>query len=555
LYNGNISQTEWKTKSINPSPPNNLVSTKYTYTYDALNRITSAIDNTNNYSLSSVTYDKNGNIMSLQRRGHLNSAATSFGVMDNLVYTYDSGNKLKKVLDNGNDTYGFKDGANVASEYTYDQNGNMKTDANKGITSIVYNHLNLPTEIKFNNSNTKKINYTYDASGTKLRKVVNDNGSITTTDYAGNYVYENNQLQFFNTAEGYVTKSGNNFKYVYQYKDHLGNVRLSYSDNVLKNGSIEQNEIIEESNYYPFGMIQKGYNTVVTSTNPAQDFKYNGKELQDELGLNLYDYHARLYDPALGRMIQIDPSAHKYSPITPYNYTLNSPLNFVDPDGKDFRLLIRTDEDGNIHLTIQTTINTYGNQSSENAAKDLKNRLEKLFKGGNFGKDGKNTLSFDFDVKHFDKKEDAIKATKDNAGDNLLELTDESVDSGFNLYTDSKSDKNKKFGVSKQGYTIVPGGRESKAIDRNYAIHEIGHLLGLGDRYRLFGKKGEEFGISDPGFLHDIMGNNRSESVSPVHYNNLYQFVSKDVKNRKKDTRTIIYTNIGFIPEKDRNKK
>jgi len=42
-------------------------------------------------------------------------------------------------------------------------------------------------------------------------------------------------------------------KYVYQYKDHLGNIRLSYSDNVLKNGTIAQNEIIEENNYYPFG--------------------------------------------------------------------------------------------------------------------------------------------------------------------------------------------------------------------------------------------------------------------------------------------------------------
>ena len=158
------------------------------YTYDALNRITSATDDTNNYSLSSVTYDKNGNIMSLQRRGHLNSTATSFGVMDNLVYTYDSGNKLKKVLDNGNDTYGFKDRANVATEYTYDQNGNMKTDANKGITSISYNYLNMPTEIKFNNSNTKKINYIYAADSIKVRKIVNDNGNITTTDYAGNFV-------------------------------------------------------------------------------------------------------------------------------------------------------------------------------------------------------------------------------------------------------------------------------------------------------------------------------------------------------------------------------
>ena len=61
----------------------------------------------------------------------------------------------------------------------------MKTDANKGITNITYNHLNLPLEVKFNNSSTRKINYIYDASGVKLSKIVNDNGAMTTTDYAG----------------------------------------------------------------------------------------------------------------------------------------------------------------------------------------------------------------------------------------------------------------------------------------------------------------------------------------------------------------------------------
>jgi len=346
LFNGNISQTEWKTKSINPT--NNLVSTKYSYTYDALNRIFSAIDNTNRYNLTSVSYDKNGNILSLNRKGHLNSAATSFGVMDNLIYTYDSGNKLKKVLDNGNDTYGFKDGANQSTEYTYDGNGNMKTDANKGITSILYNHLNLPTEVKFNNSNTKKINYTYAADGTKLRKVVNDNGNVTTTDYAGNYVYENNDLQFFSHAEGYVKATISqakvypqqyaSFDYVYQYKDHLGNIRLSYSDSD-NNGTISQSEIIEESNYYPFGLLQKGYNNNVSSNgnSVAQKIKFGGFEYQEELNLNWYDMSARNYDPALGRWMNLDPLAEKYFDISPYIYSLNNPIFFTDPDGKDVR--------------------------------------------------------------------------------------------------------------------------------------------------------------------------------------------------------------------------
>ncbi len=315
LYNGNISQTSWNTLNTDSSTKT------YTYTYDALNRITSATDDTNNYSLSSVTYDKNGNIMSLQRRGHLNSTATSFGVMDNLIYTYDSGNKLKKVLDNGNDTYGFKDGANIATEYTYDQNGNMKTDANKGITSILYNHLNLPTEIKFNNSNTKKINYVYAADRTKIRKITNDNGNVTTTDYAGNFVYENNALKQITQPEGYIEPNGSNYLYVYQYKDHLNNVRLTYAD-TDGNGTIAQSEIKREQNYYPYGMEHKGYNnTIVGAKNNLKTFQ--GQEFTEDLGLNTHEWKYRISDPSIGRFWQVDPLAEKYQYNSTYAFQEN----------------------------------------------------------------------------------------------------------------------------------------------------------------------------------------------------------------------------------------
>ncbi|WP_068599221.1 hypothetical protein [Vaginella massiliensis] len=68
---------------------------------------------------------------------------------------------------------------------------------NKGISEIKYNHLNLPTEVLGNA--TKKINYAYDASGVKLRKIVTDGIKVTTTDYLGGFQYKNNDLQFFQT--------------------------------------------------------------------------------------------------------------------------------------------------------------------------------------------------------------------------------------------------------------------------------------------------------------------------------------------------------------------
>ncbi len=165
---------------------------------------------------------------------------------------------------------------------------------------------------------------------------MNELGNINTTDYAGGYIYRNGKLEFIRTPEGYVMPSGGGYRYVYEYKDHLGNIRLSYANN---DGKITKSEIIEENNYYPFGLKHKGYNNNVTSlgNSLARQYKYNGKELNEELGLNWYDYGARNYQADLGRWFNVDPLAdelHNLS-MSPYNYCANNPIIFVDPDGQD----------------------------------------------------------------------------------------------------------------------------------------------------------------------------------------------------------------------------
>jgi len=346
LFNGNISSTLWKTKGQDSSLKD------YVYDYDPLNRIISGIDNTGNYNLDEVEYDMNGNIKRLQRSGHRDAAFTDFGVMDQLVYNY-HGNQLLNVTDATSIEFGFNDGnlhtgadpLDVNNDFVYDANGNMTKDKNKGITSITYNHLNLPTQITFDNSST--ITYIYDAAGIKQQKIVfdNSNESNQNTYYAGNYIYKKSNedtapaLTFFNSEEGYIEPQFDpnkptkvtGFNYTYQYKDHLGNIRLSYED-IDGNGTIKPDtEIKEENHYYPFGLKHKGYNNAIVGRN--HQYGFGGKEEQDELDLGWIDITARNYDASIGRWMNIDPLAEDYDAWSPYNFVYNSPLQFIDPTG------------------------------------------------------------------------------------------------------------------------------------------------------------------------------------------------------------------------------
>ena len=337
-YNGNISSIVWKTLVDN-------VAKGYGYDYDHLNRliyashlkesirtignITFSRYNRDGQFAENLTYDKNGNIQTLKRYGKEEAGQPID--MDELSYTY-QGNLLMSVTDATNSPDGFYDGNTTGNDYSYDTFGNLKTDKNKNITAIAYNHLNLPTMITFAGGT---INYTYDAAGTRIMKTVTPaGGSTQTTDYLGGFQYLNNVLQFFPHPEGYVKHENNTYLYVYQYKDHLGNVRLSYAD-CNGDGRVTPTEIIEENNYYPFGLLHQGYNDIAGScgNEQAQQYKYNGKELEQSFGLNIYEMDLRQYDPATGRWTVMDPIVHhEYSPYSAFD---NNPVYWSDPSGAD----------------------------------------------------------------------------------------------------------------------------------------------------------------------------------------------------------------------------
>ena len=338
LYNGNISKAEWRTKNTDQNLKN------YFYSYDGMNRIQTGNDNTGRYNMQDISYDKNGNITSLLRMGHIVASPSSansgdFGTMDNLSYAYDSGNKLLNVTDTGNVDYGFKDVVGSTDDYTYDNNGNMITDANKGIIEIKYNYLNLPTSVLFDNpSSSKIITYIYDSEGTKIQKAVQSGGYYTEdTEYDGLFVYENGTLEartllFISHPEGYIEPDGSGgYVYTFQYKDHLGNVRLSYAD-VDGSGSIDPNtEIREENNYYAFGLKHKGYNNVQNGRDHKWEFQE--QEFTEDLGLNVTEMDFRHYDSTIGRFMVIDPMSEDFLGENPYHFVSNNPVLLSDPTG------------------------------------------------------------------------------------------------------------------------------------------------------------------------------------------------------------------------------
>ncbi|TFD95039.1 hypothetical protein E2605_14570 [Dysgonomonas capnocytophagoides] len=328
--NGNIGIQTWT---------QNSKTRKYVFAYDNISRLKSATYTGDGKFGATYTYDSHGNVKTLTREG-LTTAGT-YGTIDNLTFNYDgTGNQLKYITDAGpnvalSTSSDFKDFSKVTTaEYTYNKNGAMTNDLNKGQT-VSFNSLNLPQEMLINNATAKGKNYyIYTASGAKLQVIhlvdptlqvqpvkgtSNDAAyrNKDTTDYVGNKIYENGILNKILTDNGYIEGG----IYYFYIKDHLGNNRI------VANAS---GSVIQRNSYYPFGM---SFGEESDLEQGLQNFKYNGKELDKTHGLNQYDYAARYMDPATVRFTSVDPLAETEYGWSPYVYVHNNPLRYTDPDG------------------------------------------------------------------------------------------------------------------------------------------------------------------------------------------------------------------------------
>ncbi|NML69035.1 RHS repeat-associated core domain-containing protein [Chryseobacterium sp. RP-3-3] len=387
-YNGNIAEVDWKaveTLGVNPSS----TPKRYGYAYDNLNRLTAGYyQNPNNpYSkenTESLTYDLNGNITNLYRTSVMEYGTGIATVIDSLAYTF-NGNQAVKIKDNSGNSTGYEGTAGWPIDY--DANGNMKSMMDKQITGIDYNHLNLPNKINIGfDQITAQINTKYRADGVKLRKenVKSSIGfagtDITTqvTDYLDGFQYFKStstgtgggdsesleslsramepqafsrgvddfsvlsaatpDLQFFPTSEGFYDYTKN--QYIYQYKDQLGNTRISFARN-----SVGVLELVDNNDYYPFGMNHLKSGNAFFGAVSYKNYKYNGKELQET---GMYDYGARFYMPDIGRWGVVDPLAEQYRRWSPYNYVMNNPIRFIDPDGRGVNDFVER-KDGSIY--------------------------------------------------------------------------------------------------------------------------------------------------------------------------------------------------------------
>ncbi|QQS36979.1 MAG: hypothetical protein IPM56_03210 [Ignavibacteriales bacterium] len=327
-YISNMSNTSWS--------PLNL-----SYTYDALNRLTQTKNN--GIEIESYTYNADGNFGTKNRPDKTMS------------YNYYSNtNRLYAAQING-----------MFKTYNYDAKGNVISDGLRNVNSLTYDYRNLPLSMV--KPGTGTLSYKYDESGNRIYKDAVSTKEYYLRDHSGRelaiYDGTTNKIKMTNIyANGLIGRAdahwtpdslcveeipGQPCYYIYfdsrkderfyYIKDHLGNIRA-----VVDSTGVP----VSGYDYYPYGEVLRQYQTGASVTDR---YKFTEKERDIETN---YDYFgARYYDSELGRWLQVDPLADKYPGWSPYNYTMNNPLRYFDPNGMSVATPTPDDEKKNSKTT------------------------------------------------------------------------------------------------------------------------------------------------------------------------------------------------------------
>lgn len=350
------------------------------YQYDKLKRIistksrNSSLGNFNNRE-SGITYDRNGNILTLERDGNYS-----------YQYSYD-GNRMICL---------YEEGACYEDNYIWNEAGALTERSGdlSGTTIVfVYNVAGFPRSI-----NGK--DYVYLSDGTKVKMLGADGKGLL---YRGNFVYHTHPPQYghpllesIGHREGRFVVTGKtgddtpDLQDLYFVRDHLGSVV-----SILERGddsSFDISDIREENLYHSYGTLHRGNGIPGMSSNR---YRYNGKEEQP-VGTDYIDYGARLYSPGLGRWLSPDPLAEKYYNVSPYAFCNNNPVNFVDPDGRSTWVVANPDgtytiEGGNLDDNdLNIYVVTYDEDGNMNIGESI-GRTTSITSFYNYdkGKDGK----------------------------------------------------------------------------------------------------------------------------------------------------------------------
>jgi len=145
--------------------------------------------------------------------------------------------------------------------------------------------------------------------------------------------------------EGRAVYTGGAWQYEFFYTDHLGNTRVAFRAN--------GNQLVKtsETAFDPWGVVLRGAGQVNAYQNR---FEFQNKEKESTFGLNRISLGARTVNPTTGGMDGVDPLAEKMPSYSPFSFSFNNPVRFIDPDGREPFDWVRL-KDGGLAYDVSVT--------------------------------------------------------------------------------------------------------------------------------------------------------------------------------------------------------